>query len=229
MKKKILIFIEIILCFSLTAQKSKFEKPDYKRIKSEISNINSKLYYPVLFERYTRHDTTLEETDYHFLYYGYLFQPSFSPYGNSVYSDSLKKVYNKDTLSASDVDTLIKYEQLVLKDAPFDLRDLNTLAYGYEQKGDVESAKLVIFAMDKLINTILSTGDGIMEKTAWHVISVSHEYDILNILGYKFGGQQTLTGKGCDYLTVQENSNGIKGFYFDVNKILEAESKLFGK
>jgi hypothetical protein len=81
--------------------------------------------------------------------------------------------------------------------------------------------------LDHVIETILSTGDGKTEETAWHVVSVEHEYDILKMLGFRFGGEQTLTNKGCDYLKVEQNKHDIKGFYFDVNKILEAEEKVF--
>jgi len=229
MKQKFLLIIGILFCYNVIAQKPKIEKPDYKKIKSEVTNKNSKMYYPNLFERYRNFDTTLKKEEFKFLYYGYLFQDSYKPYGNSIYSDSLKKVYRKESLSSDDLDTIIKYEKLVLKDCPFDLRDLNMLAYGYSQKGNKDSVKLIDYELNNLIMTILSTGDGIKEKSAWHVISVGHEYDILNILGYKFGGMQSLTNKGCDYLVVGENRNGIKGFYFDVNMILEAESKLFKK
>jgi len=76
---------------------------------------------------------------------------------------------------------------------------------------------------------ILSSGDGRTEESAFHVISVSHEYDILQVLGFEFGGQQSLTTKDCDYLAVKENEYDIKGFYFNVQMLLEKEKDLFKK
>jgi hypothetical protein len=122
---------------------------------------------------------------------------------------------------------MIKYEKLILKEYPFNLRDLNMLANLYYQLGDTISSLQSDFKLQMLVNTILSTGDGRSEKTAWHVISVSHEYDILGYFGFQFGGSQSLTKKGCDYLEVSENDYKIKGFYFDVNMILQKESELF--
>jgi len=211
------------------AQKPKIEKPDYKKIESVISDKNSKWFYPKLFDRYDKYDTTLTNEEFVFLYYGFLYQDAFSPYGLSDYSDSLRRMLNKETLTSYDYDTIIRYEKLVLKKFPFNLRDLNILAYAYKQKDEFDSVNFIVYRLDNLINTILSTGNGEKEKTAWHVISISHEYDILNVLGYKFDGEQSLTTKGCDYLKVQENKLDIKGFYFDVNKLLQAELKLFKK
>ena len=204
----------------MIAQKLKIEKSDYYKIKSVISDTDSKSFYPKLMDRYNKSDTTLTKDEFRLLYYGFLFQDSYSSNGQSKFIDSLRKVMNKKSLSTSDNDTLIKYEKLVLKEFPFNLIDLKILAFAYQQKEDIDSAKLVNFKLNKLVGTILSTGDGQKEKTAWHIISVGHGYYILNFLGFKFGGDQSLTNKGCDYFKVQNNKYGIKGFYFYVNKIL---------
>jgi hypothetical protein len=209
------------------AQSPIFGKPDYKKIESAVTDKASKWYYPTLMDRYTKSDTTLTKEDFRVLYYGFLFKTSYSPYGDSDYNDSIRPILAKDSLSASDYDTLIKYEKLILEKFPFNLSDLNILEFAYEHKGDIHSAKETWFKLDNIIETILSTGDGRTEETAWHVVSIKHEYDIVKVLGLKFGGEQTLTNKGCDYLTVEKNKNDIKGFYFDVNKILEAEESLF--
>jgi hypothetical protein len=223
MKKLLLIFSSLICCYAL-AQKPKIEKPDYKRIFSATTDKDSKSFYPVLLDRYNKFDTSLTNEEFRLLYFGFLFQAEYSPYPNSVYNDSLGKVFKKESLSYTDYETLIKYEKLVLKEFPFNLRDLNVLANSYQNIGDIDTASFIAFRLTKLIHTILSTGNGEKEKTAWHVISVGNEYDILSILGYEFGGEQFLTKKGCDFLKVSKNKDGKKGFYFDVNKLLEAES-----
>lgn len=62
---------------------------------------------------------------------------------------------------------------------------------------------------------------------AWHVISVGHEYDILQYFGFQFAGSQSLADKGCDYLKVMPNQHKIKGFYFNANMILKKQSDRF--
>jgi len=71
-----------------------------------------------------------------------------------------------------------------------------------------------------LLKAILKTGDGTSEKMAYSVISVSHEYEILIMLGLKFAGSQELIGS-CDYLLVKENDKNIEGVYFDVSRLFE--------
>lgn len=227
MKKSLLLFMCSCLSIYAIAQISTLGKPDYKKIESAVSDKDSKSYYPVLMDRYTKSDTTLTKEDFRLLYYGSFFKSSYSPYGHSDYNDSIRPVLAKDSLSASDYDTLIKYEKLVLEKFPFNMRDLNILEFAYKRKGNIELVKQIAFKLDNVIETILSTGDGRTEETAWHVVSVEHEYDIIRMLGLKFGGEQSLTNKACDYLTLEKNKNDIKGFYFDVSKILEAEESLF--
>lgn len=227
MKKSFILCMLICLSIFAMAQNPKIAKPDYKKIKSAVSDENSTSYYPVLLDRYAKSDTTLTKEDFKLLYYGSLFQSSYSPYGHSDYNDSIRPLLAKDSLSASEYNVLIKFEKLVLDKFPFNMSDLNILAFAYEHTGNNESAKQTEYKLEHVIETILSTGDGSTEETAWHVVSVDHEYDILKMIGFKFGGEQSLTGKGCDYLKIQQNKHDIKGFYFDVNKILEAEENLF--
>jgi len=227
MNKYFLLLLAVCICHIGFAQKQKFEKPDYKKIKSITDDKYSPFYYTKLIARYNISDTTLTKEEFRFLYYGCLYRDSYSPYNISHYSDSLKRYLSKDDLSNSDYDSIIKYENLILTETPFNIRDLNILSYVYEKKGNLDLSGVVDFKLKNIIETILSTGDGLKEESAFHVISIGHEYDLLNILGYKFGGEQALTVKGCDKLKLKENKKGIKELYFDVNEILAAESKMF--
>lgn len=211
----------------LTGQEGQFKAPDYEGIRSVMNKKASEFYYPKLMERYQQSDTTLTLQDFRILYYGVLYTDGYSPYGQSDYADSLRSIFNKDTLLISDFRLIIQYENSVLREYPFNLRDMNALSFAYYKTGDSISMNNTNFKMNRIITTILSTGDGKKEKSAWHVVSVGHEYDLLGVLGFQFGGSQSLTNKRCDYLTVQKNEYNIEGFYFDVNKILDKESELF--
>ncbi len=221
----------LILAFTYSgvifSQEVGFKKPDYIGIEKIIKDESSEFYYPKLFAKYNNNDTSLSIQAFRVLYYGYLFNEKYSPYGNSDYFDSLSVFYQKDTLTIQDFQKIIHYEKLILHDYPFNLRDINSLAYSLFNIGEAEQANQLRFKLHMLVETILSTGDGRSNETGWHVISVSHEYDILNILGFKYGGQQSLSSKGCDILSLAENEFNIKEIYFDVNKILDAERDLF--
>lgn len=219
----------ILIMPDIYGQKPSLKAPDYKWIKEEMSNRNSSHFYPALFERYRKADTTLTMVDFKILYYGQVFTDTYLPYGRSEYIDSLSTLLSQDSLQADDFLALIRYENLILDKYPFNLRDLNILSFAYLQTGDTLSAAHTEYKLNSVLGTILSTGDGQKEKSAWHVISVTHEYDILGALGFRFGGEQMLTKKGCDYLKVADNEYGIKGFYFNVNKILDKQSELFRK
>lgn len=220
-----LIIILSFLVFSVNAADKNFRKPDYDNIKKKIQDSESEYFYPTLFDRYTKSDTTLTLSDYRILYFGYLFNDNYSSYGISDYMDSVNIIYNQDTLTNLDYLEIIRFEKIVLEEYPFNLRDLFALADAYSQLGDTISAIQTDYKFHTLVETILSTGNGKKEKTAWHVISVGHEYDIIGYFGFHFAGRQSLTKNGCDYLEVELNDCKIKGFHFDVNMILKKQSE----
>jgi len=229
MRKILILILFNLLLTNGFSQEIFFQKPDYSGIEKIITNIDSEFYYPTLFKRYLDSDTALTVREYRVLYYGYLFNESYTPSVSYKYIDSLNSVLNKIELDSSDYKEIIRYEKLILKKSPFNLNDLNLLAYAYLQTGDTVSYKQSINKYHLLFETILSTGDGTTEEKAYHVISISHEYDILEGLGLKFGTRQSLTENDCDYLEVMENKNNIKGIYFDVNMILNKRIKDNGK
>jgi hypothetical protein len=222
-----LIIVLTFLVVSLNARDNNFKKPDYNNIKKIIQDSESEYFYPTLYDRYIKSDTTLTLQDYRILYFGYLFNENYSAYGRSNYLDSLNVIYKQDKLTYQDYSEIIRFEKKVLEEYPFNLRNLFTLANAYYQIGDTLSTIQTNYKLRMIVETILSTGNGNKEKTAWHVISVGHEYDILGYFGFQFAGSQSLTKKGCDYLEVVPNEHKIKGFYFDVNMILKKQSELF--
>jgi hypothetical protein len=226
MKKYLLsCFIAFAFLPAFTSARD-FRKPDYDSIRKATQTESSLFFYPKLMARYSGNDTLISPEEFRALYFGFLFQPGYSPYKVSIYADSVRALFSKDSLQPVDFPRLIAFETEILKDDPFSLRDLNVLAYACEREGDTVGALVNGFKLGRIAETILFSGDGKSEETAWHVIQVSHEYDLLNLLGFTYSGPQSLTEKGCDYLQVQENQFGIGGFYFDVNRILDAEKNV---
>jgi len=222
------ILISTLLCIFLTnifCQEGNIQKPNYSGIRDIITNTESEFFYPTLFKRYLNSDSTLTVREFRVLYYGFLFNKSFT---TSVSDKLFKKVnlsLEKDKLSVSDYKKVIKYEKKILNKYPFNLHDLNILAYAYSKTEDSTAYNQTIKKYNLLFETILSTGDGTSVDKAYHVISISHEYDILRGLGYHFGGSQSFEN-GCDYLTVEKSNDNINGLYFDVNMITNHRLKL---
>ena len=221
----VLLLLATLPFTGMTQQFTAPVKPDYKWIESASRDDASPYSYKKLMARYKADDTTLSDTAFRVLYYGFLFQPEFSAYGISPYSDSIRVLFSQDSLRMADFPKITRFESLILDEFPFNLRDLNAIGYAYERMGDTANAIMAGYKLQRIFNTILSTGDGISDSTAWHVIAVGHEYDLINLLGFQYGGEQSLTTDACDYLTVRENRYGIEGLYFDVKELMNAESR----
>jgi hypothetical protein len=218
--KPYLLLILLSLCQIAFSQEANFEKPNYKKIGKEIKSKGSGYFYPNLMQRYQNSDSTLNIEEKRHLYYGYTFQPEYLPYGKSAYNDSLKAILSNPELDSAGYDAVLKYSDSLLNHNPFDVRALNNKLNVYDyRKNDSEAIKYMI-RLNIIFDAILSSGDGTTKETAFYVIAVSHEYDVLHIIGFNFGGQQSLV-EHYDYLTVKKNQYGIDGFYFDISPCLK--------
>ena len=221
-------YLITILLFSQLVYSQEFipEKPDYKKIGKEIKNKKSVYYYPVLMQRFLEADSSFTLEEKRHLYFGYTFQPGYSPYAIKPYQDSIRAVNQKDTLMESDYRMLLGFADSLLVDDPFNLRALNVKLFVYDHGADMHSFFLTIQRMNAIFDAILSSGDGTSKKTAFYVIAVSHEYDVLDFIGFDFGGQQSLI-EHYDYLTVKENQYGIDGLFFDISPCLKHLDLMF--
>ena len=217
----ILFSIQVVFCQELS-----FKAPDYKEIKNNIENKSSEYYYPKLLERFTQNDTLLSREAYRHLYYGYVFNPKYSSYFRSPDEEKLSKYYRSNTIDPKDYDEIIKLSEHTLSLFPFDLRMINFLSYIYHLKGEKATSKLWSDKYNNIIETIMSTGDGKTCETGFHVISVSHEYALINTFQLEVASQSLI--KNCDYLAFEKGKYKIDGIYFSIGKILEDESKMFG-
>ena len=210
----------ILLVGSLAfGQEWEITPPDYDQIEARINDATSPYYYPVLMDRYTKADTTLTLQEKRHLYYGYVFQPGYTPYDSSDFTDSLSQVLRKENHTDRDLDKIIRYGDSLLAGNPFDLRILNYQMYALQRKEDHARFEAKMIQSRAIMDALLSSGDGTSKSFSFYVINTSHEYGLLGILGFDFGGSQSLIDH-YDYLTVAENDYGIDGLYFDVTPCL---------
>jgi hypothetical protein len=219
-----LLLVGLLSCMvgALYAQGSTaLRKPDYQRIEQATKNAASSFYYPKLFKRYLNNDTTLTQTDFHYLYYGFFFCDDKERFNPGYYKDSLDELYKKESLTDADKKKAIKYAKEDLKLSPFRLNDLNVLCTIYYEMGDIANYSLYKYKFKSIAQVIILTGDGRSITGGFHVLEVNDEYAIMSAFGLEVAGHKTIDNK-CDYLEAKENSQGVKGLYFDVRQIFDS-------
>jgi len=93
--------------------------------------------------------------------------------------------------------------------------------------GDTLNAKKYKTIQFGLLYSITESGDGKSCKTAWHVIQVSEEYFMLQMLGAELKGQSIDNSGGlCDKMEVKTEEGEEKTYYFDTSKVFEGYKKL---
>ena len=212
---------------AIPAQITTFHRPDFDEIGSIVNSKDKPYYYPKLMDRYLSNDTTLSPDEFYLLYYGYFFQEGYNAFGSaSAYNDSVKALYRKDDFSDADRRLLLRYTEQLLSSNPFNLKCVNRMYRLYHDLGDTVMSGKYLFKLEMIAKTLFSTGDGKTDSTGIHVLAINDEYAVLSLLGYEFGGTQSLTSRPCDYLTVKENSDGLSGMYFDVTQLFVGYKKL---
>ena len=212
----------VMLTLSVSAQKNKFTPPEYKKISKAIDRANAPTSYHTLMERYRMHDTTLSPKEYHLLYYGYSLQPEYTASSGSPMADSLMSILRQDQVRPGQYALVITYCNAILEDSPFEMRFLDPLIYVSRMQGNNDLAARLEFKLGRIIETIFTSGDGLTEATAFHIISVSHETDMLRALGFGFSGGQRVTNGQLDFLKVEPNDYGITGMYFNTSALANA-------
>ena len=197
------------------AQAQEAAEPDYRQIAQTIGNHKSPNYYPTLVSRYLANDTTLSLENYRNLYYGFALQEDFVPYQDEKAEllDIRRKI--AETGGSKDIcPEAIRISRAILDDNPFNLLAIATLASASLQTGDTVSFLQWQQKQQGLLDAILSSGDGDSPATAFHVISLEHEYEVLSRLGLEVESDSLCNGE-IEYLRVKENASGERGFYFN--------------
>ncbi|PIF47528.1 uncharacterized protein DUF4919 [Chryseobacterium sp. 52] len=217
MNIKVFFFLLIVtLSGILQAQKTEFKAPDYSLIQKNIEDKSSEFYYPNLLKRLKQNDTLLTANQYRHLYFGFTFQKDYKPYEISKKDKEMGKYYRGEDISEKDMPKGIKLFREALEEDPLNLRAMNYLAYMYHLTNDDATAKKIAGNFHGLLSAILTSGDGLKCETGFHVISVSHEYVLLNMFQME-SKSQSYDGK-CDYQEFEKDQYKIPGFYFDVSK-----------
>lgn len=211
----ILLLFAISIISSMQVMAQEIEEPDYQKIRQAISNSRSSNYYPALMRRYCDNDTTLTLEQYRNLYYGYTMQEDFVPYKpqkKQVIDARRRFIASKGESTL--VPEMIRIAKAALDDNPFDIPAINIIAVSYLQIGDTVQYRVWDIKQKGILDAILSSGDGEGPESAFHVIDLEHEYEVLQRLGVTVVSD-SLVNDNVEYLKVKENAENEQGFYFN--------------
>lgn len=197
-----------------------YVKPDYDRIALEIADPTSPYYYPVLYDRYRKGDTTLTVNDFRYLYYGYPEQDNYRPLLYNTYADSLDRVFRRRIEpTPEDYRRVVYYAEKILQEQPFSMRDLNALAFAYQKLDEPELAARQFFKLRGVYDAIRTTGDGLSEKNPMFIVYLKDWEDVLNLMNARFTRSvvvsSTVLYVAVSNMPVKRN----KGYYFDYGEV----------
>ena len=208
-----------------------FEKPDYDKIKQNIEDKESNFYYQKLWDRYKQGDSTMNLEEKRHLYYGYVFNKNYSPYGSAYDSEKANAILDKEKPTKKEWQKLISLLDVALAVEPFGLRYLYYQMIAYKNIDKPKEAEKNDNKIRLILDALYSTGDALSQETAIHVIAVYNEYDYLYLQSLSSKGQALIRSDIClcDVLYLLPNEEGLEEMWFDVSQSFNSLNKLFEK
>lgn len=213
--KKIFFLSAILMLLNISLKAQEIEVPDYNQIRVSISNPKSPNYYPTLMKRFMENDTTLTLDQYRNLYYGFAIQEDFVPYQNEKEKLlDIRRKFVKEKGSSTVCPEAIRVAKGTLEDNPFDIPAISLISIAYLQLGDTIQYREWDIKQKGILDAILSSGDGEDPSSAFHVIDIEHEYEVLSRLGLQID-KDSLVNSQVEYLKVKPNAEDERGFFFN--------------
>ncbi|MCS6870151.1 MAG: DUF4919 domain-containing protein [Anaerolineae bacterium] len=159
----------------------------------------------------------IRQADFTALRAAYTRTAHYNPYRSGATDAGLIELMRAENWSAA----AARCERLIAEDylhAPLHL----TMSYIYQQLEDEERAAWHLAFARGLIGSLLSSGDGRSPETAFKVITVREEYEMLRALSLESLGQRLIAenDRYYDVLTVRD-ANGAEGeIFFEVTDII---------
>ena len=207
---------------SFFAQDFELKKPDFDLIEKNVKDKNSPYYFDKLYARFIVADSTMTIEERRHLYFGYSFQDEYAPYERSDAEQDLNEILQKEEITQQDYQDILTLSSKILKTYPFSIRMMEYRIFVYNELRQYDDAVKETVQANIILDAILSTGEGTSKESSFYVINVINEYELINILGFEYGGQQELIDGLYDYLTLKVNSYNIEGLYFEVSRCLNS-------
>ena len=227
-----MIFLKYIFIFSalyfpasgkIAAQKFPVYHSDSIRLL--VNNLGGKSQYSNLLLRLQGNDTTLALADYFLIYHGLPFQENYNPYASH---QKLMDSFNEQSYpnSVAEADRLLEENPA----------NLDALYFGFlscKQMHKFAVAEKYATRYWLFLESIMASGDGKTEKTAFHVNTVGDEFQVLNYLKLKKEKQELVqkkNGKIFDRFEVKPSDNyKERKIYFDISFAFSKLSQAIAK
>jgi len=194
--------------------------PNNDHIFATITNVDSPLYYPNLMLRY-KEGKAMSDEEYHYLYYGYAFQPSYKPLEVNSAMARVEEIMARisiDKPSVHDIDELIAAGIAAMEADPFSPTLLNILTYAYGASGDRVRELAYSKHLRGILRCIEQSGDGLKEKSPMHIIMFSHGLDYIASKNINYRKGQIIS-RTVEFVPFVAPQNRVKGYYFDYSRI----------
>ena len=196
------------------------QSPDNDLIFANINNVNSPFYYPNLMLRYKECKPMTDE-EYHHLYYGYAFQPSYKPLEVNPAMTRVQEIMARlsiDEPSVRDIDELIASGIAAMEHDPFSPTLLNILVYAYGASGDRARELAYSDHLTGILRCIAQSGDGLKEKSPMHIIMFSHGLDYIASKNINYLKSRIIS-RTVEFVPFDFPRERVKGYYFDFSRI----------
>ena len=160
-------------------------------------------------------------TEYHHLYYGYAFQPSYKPLEVNKAMTRVQEIMARisiDKPSVHDIDELIAAGIAAMEHDPFSPTLLNILTYAYGASGDRVRELAYSDHLRGILRCIEESGDGLKERSPMHIIMFSHGLDYIasKNINYLKG---RIISRTVEFVPFDFPQNKVKGYYFDYSRV----------
>ena len=225
-KSLLLVFCLLIACSSA---KKNIGRDEYAPENDVISNyilfeyinlLTEDDYYPLL-------DSVKNglSNDFFTLRMAYTKTEIYDPY-DVEFDDLRKKI--KSNIEEKNFGKALEFANKILERRYIDIKTHLYCSYIYEQQGDSAESKYHYDIYNGLMNSIYFSGDGVVPQTAFIVMEVSEEYDLLNWLKLKLREQSLIVRDGYSFDIMKVfNENRETELFFNIDLALKHLSEEF--
>lgn len=201
------------------------KEPDEDDIIDRTMDSSSPYYYTGLMMRYRAGDTTLTDTDYYYLYYGFAYQEEYKPLQTNPDLETLLLLasgLDPDKPAVETLEQIITTGEASLRRDPFSPKVLNLMAFAYGALGNRTQEKAYFSRMNGVLRTIIASGDALTQKTPRHVLMFDHALDVLTAEGLAYGKSRIIS-RSVEFVPLTEpytvDGKKRRGFYFDFSRV----------
>jgi hypothetical protein len=150
--------------------------------------------------------------------------------GDDIPSDASRSMVS--AMQEKKYEKAIQYAEKIMKAKYVDINAHLIASAAYKEMGNTEKERFHRYVAEGLIKSILGSGDGKSEKTAFVVISTDEEYVILRVYGLMPQSQALLNADGHHYDRLDAVNPKTKEkvtLYFNIDIPFGSLEKLFKK